>query len=348
MIAMLAAIVILLLSVTAAILLTPARSKKEAAVDQARADFKGWANTFNVDCVDSRAGTWETDVTIIIKTFERPCCIVRLLKSIRQYYPTIQVLVCDDSRTPLFNDHESPQANITWLTLPFEAGHSIGAGRNHLLDHVRTRYTFLCDDDSVFNGHTCLEKLHKFLEESNYDFIAGAAGEDKANISVFEQQGSVVYQRFGRHKGLVCPGVVRCDRVDNVWLAKTNAVNKVRWESRTVANEHNDFFLRASRQDLKIAQMANVHVGHDRDCEISTGIGRLLWWVLPHRDREYHNFTVVSNNFLGIRSNRARKLEREYIFKKNGIENIINIKTPFAQRRLNKFLKLSELGAFSP
>jgi glycosyltransferase involved in cell wall biosynthesis len=332
----------ILLGIAVIIITMPTNSKKGEAISQAREDFQNWANTFNVDHAKSKEGLWTKDVTIIIKTFERPCCITRLLKSIRRYYPTIQVLVCDDSRETLFNNQESPQANITWLTLPFENGHSIGAGRNHLLDHVHTKYTFLCDDDSVFNEHTCLEKLHRFLEQSNYDFIAGAAGKDKANISVFEQQGSVVYQRFGRHKGVIGPGIVRCDRVDNVWLAKTDAVNKVRWESRTVANEHNDFFLRASRQDLKIAQMANVYVGHNRDCEVATGIGKLLWWILPHRDREYHNFTVVSNNFLGVRGNYARKLEQEYIFKKNGIDKMVNVKTPFARRRLNNFLKQSE------
>lgn len=336
------AIIIVIVSLMMVMTITnPETSQKAAVTEQSREDFKSWKN--DAEPVNSREDNWGKDVTIVIKTFERPCCIVRLLKSIRRYYPTVQILVCDDSRTPLFKDNESPQPNITWFTLPFEAGHSIGAGRNHLIDRVRTKYTFLCDDDSVFNEHTRLEKLHEFLESSNYDFIAGAAGKDKANISVFEQVGAVVYQRFGRHKGLICPGVVRCDRVDNVWLAKTEVVQKVRWESRTVANEHNDFFLRASRQDFKIAQMAKVHVGHDRNCEVATGIGKFLWWILPHRDREYHNFTVASNNFLGIRSDRAKALERKYIFEKNGVDNIINIKTPFARKRLNDFLNQSTL-----
>ncbi len=340
----------ILFGITVAIIMMPASTQKKRVFLQAKKDFIGWARDFKAVQVDSKEETWAKDITIIIKTFERPCCIVQLLKSIRQYYPTVQVLVCDDSRETLFQDQESPQASITWFTLPFEAGHSIGAGRNHLLDHVRTKYVFLCDDDSVFNDHTCLEKLHRFLEESNYDFIAGAAGKDNANISVFEQQGSVVYQRFGRHKGVVSPGVVRCDRVDNVWLAKTDAVKQVRWESRTVANEHNDFFLRASRQDLKIAQMANVYVDHDRSCEVATGIGRLVQWVLPqyHWDREYYNLTVGSNNFLGIRSHQSRRLEQEYIFKKNGIDKIVDINTPFSRRRLNNFLKISELGMLNP
>lgn len=333
--------IFIILSLLTAITMMPEDSHKAAVTAQSRADFQSWKNEPNLD--HNREGAWVKEVTIIIKTFERPCCIVRLLKSIRQYYPTIQILVCDDSRQPLFQENESPQANITWFTLPFELGHSIGAGRNHLLDRVQTKYTFLCDDDSIFNQHTRLDNMYAFLEASHYDLIGGAAGKDKANISVFEQYGAVVYQRFGRHKGLIAPGIVRCDRVDNVWLAKTEAVQKVRWESRTVANEHNDFFLRASRQDLKIAQMANVYVGHDRNCEVATGIGKFLWWILPHRDREYHNFTVASNNFLGIRSDHAKALEKKFIFEKNGVDNIINIKTPFAQKRLNDFLNQSAL-----
>ncbi|MFC1791555.1 glycosyltransferase family 2 protein, partial [Gemmatimonadota bacterium] len=121
-------------------------------------------------------GPWAEDVTVVIKTFERPRCVSQLLRSIRKYFPTIQVLVCDDSRTPLFGDRELPLPGVTWLTLPYELGHVVGAGRNYLADQVTTPFLFLCDDDHVFTEGTRLDLMHRFLTNSGYDLVAGAQG----------------------------------------------------------------------------------------------------------------------------------------------------------------------------
>ncbi|MEC4989630.1 MAG: glycosyltransferase [Oscillatoria sp. PMC 1068.18] len=311
------------------------KPERETIITEVRNNFRKWSETWENNAYE---GNWSEDITIIVKTFERPCCIFRLLKSIRKYYPTVKILVCEDSRTNLFENRESPQKNIIWLTLPFEAGHTLGAGRNHLLKQVTTKYFFLCDDDHIFTEHTCLKTLLAFLAEFDYDLVGGSQGKEQYGTAIFEQVGEIVYQRFFQHHGVVTKNVVKCDRVSNTFLAKTASVQSVGWEGRVLANEHAEFFLRASRQGLKIAQMGKIFVEHNRRCEQATGIGKLLGWILPHRDREYHNLMVGSTNWLGTRSPDAKIRQQKYCFQKNGIKKIIDTQTSSDYQKLKVLL----------
>lgn len=47
--------------------------------------------------IDPKSGSLDDMVTICIKTFERYPCLNRLITSIRKYYPTIRIIVADDS-----------------------------------------------------------------------------------------------------------------------------------------------------------------------------------------------------------------------------------------------------------
>ncbi len=285
-------------------------------------------------------GIWGREVTIIVTTFERPMCVLRLLQSIRRYYPNLAILVSDSSRPPLFPVERYLPANITWLALPPDRGHTVGAGRNYLVERVTTPYFFLCDDDQIFTAYTNLEAMYQFLERQHYDLVGGCQGKGDYGTAIFEQIGDVVYQRsYGCYESIE-PGVVRCDRVSNTFLARTAAVKGVLWEPRVYANEHAEFFLRASRGQLKIAQMSRVHVDHDRCCEQATPfIGRLFDRLRLHRDWEYHRLMVNADNFLGLRSKQAKALEQKYCFEKNGIKAIVSTYNPADKRKLVELLE---------
>jgi len=276
---------------------------------------------------------WETETTIIVTTFERPRCVQRLLASIRRFFSHVPILVCETSREPLFANDTRLPANIVWLTLPFAQGHTLGAARNHLVGQTTTSYFFLCDDDQLFTSQTNLQKLHDFLSAFRYDLVGGAQGPGKYGTAIFEQKGATVYQHFYRHHGLIAPRVVRCERVSNSFLARTEAVRQVGWEDRVYASEHAEFFWRASRQPLKIAQMGGVSVNHERQCELATGImGWLLGRWLPHRDRSYHRWRQ------GGSARRAQELERRYCLEKNGLQAIINVHHHADKWRLQELL----------
>lgn len=272
------------------------------------------------------ADAWLDEVSVIVKTFERPRCVMRLIRSIRVNHPELRVLVCDDSREPLFGDGEEPFPGVVWLTLPFEAGHTLGAGRNYLIDRLDTPYFFLCDDDHVFTTGTRLQPMCRFLHACDYDIVGGAQGRREYGAAVFERRGAVVYQHFFRHRGQVAPGVVSCDRVSNTFMARTESVRRVRWEARVYANEHADFFLRARDEGLRVAQMGRTYVDHDRRCEQSSGWLAALFpaWV-AHPDRRYRIARLGGGGSDRAARRHAKRLYQKFVLEKNGIEDIVDV-----------------------
>ena len=108
------------------------------------------------------------DVTIIIKTFNRPRKLDQCILSIRKYYPSIPIIVVDDGKLSLDNGKyiQSKYDEVTYISTytAFDIGSS--AGRNIALDLVQTKYFILLDDDMVFTDHTDLSKLKANMEKS--------------------------------------------------------------------------------------------------------------------------------------------------------------------------------------
>ncbi|MCJ7806260.1 MAG: glycosyltransferase family 2 protein [Clostridia bacterium] len=105
-------------------------------------------------------------LTALIKAFERPRTLARLVASIQQHYPGMNILVVDDSRQP------KPIPGIEWLTLPFDSG--VSAGRSAGLGHVRTPFTLLLDDDFVFYFGTGLRAaLASMVKYPEIDIMGG-------------------------------------------------------------------------------------------------------------------------------------------------------------------------------
>lgn len=268
-----------------------------------------------------RPAEWERDVTVIVKTFERPCCAAQCLESVRRHYPTLPVLVCDDSREPLFADGAEPVAGVVWRTLPFGAGHTLGAGRNFLVRQVTTPLFFLADDDHVFTRHTRLGVLHRVLHRHGLDIAAGLQGKGDYGLAIFEERGDTVYQKFHLYHEELEPGAVRCDRVPNTFLARAARVREVGWEERVHAAEHTDFFLRATRAGLRTGLVGYVYVDHDRSCEEPAGwLGNWFGRWLPHRDR-YYAWLRGGGDQAGPG---AREREEEFVLRKNGVKAIVH------------------------
>ena len=92
-------------------------------------------------------------VTILIKTFQRPRTVNAAIASIRRFYPTVPIIVADDSGEPTpIRDN-----SVVVHRLPFDSG--VSKGRNFLFSHVRTKYFLMSDDDNLFTRHTRLERM---------------------------------------------------------------------------------------------------------------------------------------------------------------------------------------------
>src|SRR5206468_3533420 len=88
------------------------------------------------------------ELTALVKTFERPPILRRLVSSIKRLYPALRVVIVDDSRKP------SRLPGTETIVMPYDSG--ISAGRNEGLKHVTTPYVLVLDDDFIFFRRTRL------------------------------------------------------------------------------------------------------------------------------------------------------------------------------------------------
>ena len=201
------------------------------------------------------------NLTAIIKTFQRPAVAQRLVDSIRTRYPSLPILIADDSE----EDHQYAGANL--LRLPFNVG--LSAGRNRLLEAVETEYFLLLDDDHVFNENPNLEKWLLALEDNGYDLLAGFVVEFRevkaAFYGTFELvDGSHLLMHREQHLRDE-NGILQCHYTPNFFIAKTKQIKELgAWKEELKLEEHWEFFYRVY-QKIKIGYYPAVSVDHRRE-----------------------------------------------------------------------------------
>lgn len=199
------------------------------------------------------------DITIIIKTFERPHCVTRLYYSIRKLYPDIAIIIADDSKSPL---QKLGDARI--LSLPYNSGLSFG--RNALLNQVNTKYFLLLDDDFVFTKNSDLTVPFKILETTDFDVVGiellDFGWKRRIYRGSYEKAGSILWQLqaqpHGFHKGYpVYHFILNC------FMAKTEAIKSSPWdEAIKIGHEHDDFFLRLKEKNILITHTNAITIDH--------------------------------------------------------------------------------------
>lgn len=179
-------------------------------------------------------------LTVIVKTFERPATLERLVRSIRARYPTLPIVVADDSRSP------SRLPSVETVTLPFDSG--VSAGRQAALDRVRTPFVLVVDDDFVFTSRTDLRIGVRDLERSpRVDLVGG----ELLDLPLLRRRGPPLGQIFPTSARPLVPvgsaidGLLVCDKVMNFYVARTERLRLVGWDPSLKRIDHADFFTRA-------------------------------------------------------------------------------------------------------
>ncbi len=179
-------------------------------------------------------------ITALIKTFERPKKVMRLVRSIRRLYPNLKIVVVDDSKTPNLIE------GVTFIPLPYDSG--VSAGRNAGLAVIQTPYMLCLDDDFIFNRHTDLMDTYQAMEQHpEIDLLAGEViylplriVHDYSERPVFETNKQPIFPAGT----LIGQYPVRT-KVPNFYMGRTKSIKQVGWDNNLKRLDHADFFTRA-------------------------------------------------------------------------------------------------------
>ncbi|XP_039602536.1 beta-1,4 N-acetylgalactosaminyltransferase 1 isoform X1 [Polypterus senegalus] len=224
-------------------------------------------------------------VTIATKTFLRYDKLRTLIDSIRRFYPTVTIVIADDSEQP--ERVQGPY--IEQYFMPFGKGWF--AGRNLAISQVTTKYVLWVDDDFIFSGNTRVEKLVDVLEKTTLDLVGGAVREITGYTTTYRQQigveaggeaGDCLHIRRGYHHVIDgFPNCVVTDGVINFFLARTEKLQQVGFDPRLARVAHLEFF---------IDGLGMLHVGSCDDVIVNHASKIKLPWTRTESEKTYAKF----------------------------------------------------------
>ncbi|KAJ6658176.1 hypothetical protein lerEdw1_001443 [Lerista edwardsae] len=198
-------------------------------------------------------------VTITTKTFLRYHKLRVFIKSLRQYYPDIKLIVADDSEHP----EKIEEANVEHYIMPFGKGWF--AGRNLAISQVTTKYYLWVDDDFLFTKNTKIEKLVDVLENSDLDLVGGSVTGNTYNFKLHYEEGedsSCLHIRSGAYHRLEgFPNCVVTSAVVNFFLARSEESRRVGFDPKLQRVAHTEFFVDALGA-FRVGSCSDVSIGH--------------------------------------------------------------------------------------
>lgn len=234
------------------------------------------------------------NVTFIIKTFNREKCLVKLLDSIRFFYPKVPVIVVDDGEKELSLGFDS---YTNYIKTDFNIG--LSAGRNIALQNTTTKYFLLLDDDYIFYKKTKIELLIEKLEKHNFDIIAGKWMQH-CIVRGYEYVSSIENETLfldNKPRSITEDGVWSVDVVLNFFVGKTKQVLKENpWYEELKLVEHTDFFLSAKLKRFKVGCYPKVLIKHK-----------------PVRNKEYNIFRKKVKAYIDLVQNKWNFNKVEYL-----------------------------------
>ncbi|XP_035253973.1 beta-1,4 N-acetylgalactosaminyltransferase 2-like isoform X1 [Anguilla anguilla] len=205
----------------------------------------------------------KSQVTVTTKTFLRYPEVNYLVKTIRQFYEDIKIIIADDSLKPQKVNGD----NIEQYFMPPAQGWF--AGRNLAVSQVTTKYFLWVDDDFYFTERTKIERFVEIMESKpELDVVAGSVGEYANSFTLIYDEGDEDGGCLTRVKGTYqpIPEIPNCyyaSGVINFFLARTDAVRRVGFDPLLKRVGHSEMFM-DGLGELLVAICPEVGLNHQR------------------------------------------------------------------------------------
>jgi len=231
------------------------------------------------------------EIDFIITTFERYDLLEKLLVSIRKYYPTSKIIICDDSIKFTVDMNITVDSNIFYVRTVEDIG--LSAKRNILVSYTDKSYILLLEDDFEFTDNTKIEKMLEIMKREDADIVGGKVINWDGQEIHFEHRFARDYNTLMEVEDFKKP-----DAVLNFALFNRRVFEKCLWDEELKLAEHNDFYLRLKQFNPKIIYAPEISIKHNKN-----------------NDLNYKQYRSRANEFLKIM---MRKNNLKFIYKSNG------------------------------
>ncbi|XP_051251084.1 beta-1,4 N-acetylgalactosaminyltransferase 2-like isoform X2 [Dicentrarchus labrax] len=245
-----------------------------------------------------------SQVTITTKTFLRYRQLKVLLNSIRSFYSNIEVIIADDSFEP---EHITGEHIQQYIMPPAQGWF---AGRNLAISQVTTKYFLWVDDDFVFTQDTKIEKLVEVMESvPELDVLGGKVDGNQFYFYLHYEEGEEMeggcLDRKSKQKFHPLPGYPQCSLasgVVNFFLARTDAVQRVRFDPKLKRVAHSEFFM-DGLGSLLVASCGHVSIGHQPHSAQNKDEARYVSFRHPQKSDEdfKHQLHFFKNHLKCVR-----------------------------------------------
>ena len=250
------------------------------------------------------------NVTAMVITFLRDEYMFACVRSLRETYPDIKIIVGDNGHASDDKKKYCEKYGARYVELPFDCG--ICKGRNELAKLVDTEFVLIGDDDFLYTPEAQVDKMMETLKNNNrIDLIGGRIVEGGVvrNYQGFMElnDGNILYKRLAlesteyeidKDTGM---RFVPCDITFNYFVAHTDMIKAIRWdENIKVAYEHSDYFISLKKASKVVMFTPDAIVKHK---EVAS----------PKVPKEYLGY-------------RCRRNDKEYFYTKHNLSFLVDMK----------------------
>jgi len=271
------------------------------------------------------------NTTAVLISFMRPEYTKECVKSLRENYPDIKILVAENAQ---YNQELKDFVNKhggNYIVMPFDSG--VCYARNRLVELANTEFILVGDDDFYYNEDAKVGEMIKFLESHRTYSLVG--GRIRERGKVLDYQGFIdiepdhfLYKQLDAKKIRKCKkSGLRYQLADitfNFFVARRKDIKEVKWDEKIkVAYEHSDWFIMLKQAGgRKVIFTPDAIVVHKPDhVELSKELKK-EYGQFRNRRSDMHYFFAkhkikYSIGFRGTRTNFAeiKQLKHRYFAK---------------------------------
>ena len=220
---------------------------------------------------------WD-DTAVIMTAFLRDASMLRAVKSIRKFYPTIDIIVADNGRPSPEKSEWAETFDFQLIQVPFDAGVTVARNAGVKALATRHKYAVIVEDDIEFTGAT-LSVWRSLLDSVPEAGVVGGKLIARASLGDFEQnyeanisiEDRTAYVRRieppKRVDSLMACRYCFSDMVLNVFMARRKTLDALPWDEKIKsAPEHEDWFFGLKfKTPWKVIYTPDVSMIHHRD-----------------------------------------------------------------------------------